>query len=128
TADTDRDGLLNVWEQQHGLNPNHAIDAGQDPDGDGETNLEEFLADTDPGDARSLLQFLGVDPDATLRWMGGRAVKQVLECASTLDGPWIPVYTNLPPTDVNVLWRHATEAGPLRFYRIRVEPRTFSSE
>jgi hypothetical protein len=41
--DTDRDGLPDVWETAHGLNPADASDGPQDPDGDGFTNLEDWL-------------------------------------------------------------------------------------
>jgi len=41
--DADRDGMADAWEAQHGLNPRDASDAHQDRDGDGYTNLEEFL-------------------------------------------------------------------------------------
>lgn len=47
-ADADHDGLPNEWEVKYGLNPNDPSDAAKDTDGDGFTNLEEFLAKTDP--------------------------------------------------------------------------------
>jgi pectate lyase len=48
-VDADRDGMPDAWEQQHGLNPSDPDDRNNDPDGDGYTNLEEFLNGTDPG-------------------------------------------------------------------------------
>lgn len=47
-ADTDEDGMPDAWETQHGLNPQDAADNTADPDGDGYTNIEEFLNGTDP--------------------------------------------------------------------------------
>jgi pectate lyase len=47
-ADTDEDGMLDDWEEQHGLNPQNSADNTADPDGDGYTNIEEFLNGTDP--------------------------------------------------------------------------------
>jgi pectate lyase len=47
-ADSDKDGLPDAWERQHGLNPNDASDASRDQDGDGYTNIEEHLNGTDP--------------------------------------------------------------------------------
>jgi len=41
--DTDHDGISDAWETAKGLNPNNAADALLDSDGDGYTNLEEFL-------------------------------------------------------------------------------------
>jgi hypothetical protein len=42
-TDTDRDGMPDVWESTRGLDPNTADDSGDD-DGDGYTNVEEYLS------------------------------------------------------------------------------------
>ena len=41
--DADCDGMPDLWETAHGLNPNDPADAAQDRDGDGYTNIEEYL-------------------------------------------------------------------------------------
>ncbi len=45
--DSDHDGLPDAWERAHGLNPESPAgdfrDPGADPDGDGFTNLEDYL-------------------------------------------------------------------------------------
>lgn len=41
--DTDGDGLPNGWETRKGLDPDNAEDGATDPDGDGYTNLEDYL-------------------------------------------------------------------------------------
>ena len=42
-ADKDRDGMPDAWEKAHGLDSNDAADRNADRDGDGYTNLEEYL-------------------------------------------------------------------------------------
>ena len=41
--DTDRDGMPDTWETANGLNPNSAADGATDRNGDGYTNLEDYL-------------------------------------------------------------------------------------
>ena len=54
TTDSDGDNMPDWWEIANGLNrsrrsmPQGLTEAELDPDGDGKTNLQEFLANTDP--------------------------------------------------------------------------------
>jgi len=50
--DADHDQMDDRWEGKHGLDRNRD-DGGQDPDGDGFTNLEEYQLGTDPLDGRN---------------------------------------------------------------------------
>ncbi len=63
-VDSDNDGMPDEWEKQHGFNPNDPSDAAQDADGDGYTNLEEYLNGTDPRVSNRPKP--GVDFDAVL--------------------------------------------------------------
>ena len=76
-GDVDRDGLPDDFELANDLNPDDPSDAGQDPDGDGLTNLEEFSLGTDPfaadtdgdrlGDSAEITQGTNpTDPDSDL--------------------------------------------------------------
>lgn len=42
-TDTDHDGMSNSWETAQGFNPSNPTDGSQDKDGDGYTNVEEYL-------------------------------------------------------------------------------------
>ena len=47
-ADSDGDGMPDDWEQKHSLNPKDASDASTDLNGDGYTNIEDFINGLDP--------------------------------------------------------------------------------
>lgn len=51
--DDDNDLMPDIWEELFGFNPLDAVDAGQDLDMDGMTNLDEYIADTLPDDDSS---------------------------------------------------------------------------
>lgn len=46
--DSDHDGMPDSWETAHGLNPHDAADASADRNGDGYTNIEDFINGLDP--------------------------------------------------------------------------------
>jgi ActR/RegA family two-component response regulator len=50
--DQDGDGIPDAWEKAHGLNPRDASDASADRDGDGYSNLEEYLNELASPDRR----------------------------------------------------------------------------
>lgn len=70
-ADSDHNGLPDAWEL---LNFGHiGVDPNADPDGDGMSNLQEYLAGTNPNDANSALRITtityGTAPNyVTLQW------------------------------------------------------------
>ena len=47
-TDTDLDGMPDEWEARYRFNPRDASDANRDKDGDGYTNIEEYINGTDP--------------------------------------------------------------------------------
>ncbi len=46
--DTDKDGMPDVWEDKYGFNEADPTDGNKDSNGNGYTNLEEFLNGTNP--------------------------------------------------------------------------------
>ena len=63
--DGDKDGLPDEYEKKYGLDPKNPADVNEDKDGDGFTNMEEFVAKTDPSDPDShpdYLDFLEIVP------------------------------------------------------------------
>jgi pectate lyase len=62
-ADSDGDGMPDGWETSHDLNSSDPADGADDSDGDGYTNLEEFLNRTSPREAVDYLN-LGNNVDS----------------------------------------------------------------
>lgn len=122
-ADTDQDGLPDDWERAHGLTVG-INDANADSDGDGHTNLQEYLAGTDPQDPNSVLALRAVVvsgmPILQFMAISNRAYR--LEFKDALGQPTWQLLTNLPPEPFN---RPAvlSDPGPSptnRFYRLSI--------
>jgi len=98
-----------------------------DADGDGLSNLQEYLAGTDPTNPQSKLQFsnsgmtVNGKPEVTFSWLTAPGKNYTLEAQTSLEGgSWAPVATNAGDGYVNqiVLTNYS---GNARFYRIRLQ-------
>ncbi len=112
------------WLAQYGLT-NYNTDAVADQDSDGLKAWQEYLADTNPTNAASRLAFTGlnfVSNDVQIRWIGGSAAWQSVECCNSLTNTngWHAIYTNTPPTAItNTLLDTTARAATNRFYRLK---------
>jgi 1,4-alpha-glucan branching enzyme len=55
-----------------------------------------------------------------LTWTGGQVAQQVLEQATDLSGPWMPVFTNQPPTPVTNSISLPASSGTSQYFRIQL--------
>ncbi|MCP5560428.1 MAG: hypothetical protein H7A55_22035 [Verrucomicrobiaceae bacterium] len=122
STDTDGDGIADVWESTHGLNPVSPQDALMDSDGDGNSNLAEFRADTDPKNASSNFQMAASEKEANefiIRFTTvlGRAYR-VEVCSNLGSEAWTVLEDNIQGTGNLVETRDPNTSGfSRRFYR-----------
>ena len=121
------DRPVDAWRfEKFGLQANDALIAGDDadPDGDGQTNLREYLAGTEPRDAAS--RFAAVcarngSGQFVVRFFArkGRGYT-VMSRASFSSGAWQPLATMLPPAVNQIVEIPDPAAGgsAQRFYQV----------
>jgi len=129
-ADTDGDGLPDAWELTHapGLG---ILNGADDSDGDGRSNAEEYVADTDPLDATSIMQltsyvFGALGSPVTLTWSSRSTrvyyVQKVTEFVEPPPYGWVDVLGVICPDPGPTTTRmFADPASPQRFFRIAVQ-------
>ena len=128
--DTDANGLPDAWEAAYGItNPN------ADNDGDGQSNLAEYRANTNPTNAASALRILGVERQPggaiTLRWssVGGTRYR-VQYSDGGAAGPFMNILRSIEDEMDNApcgqgstqSFTDPAPASGVRFYRIRLVP------
>ena len=120
TADTDLDGLPDEWEIQHFGNLNQT--ASGDPDGDGFTNLQEYLADPNPLDGESYLCLkIGLAQEGLwVEWQGGSAAQQILQVKYDLtNSAWIDLWTNEPPTLLTGRYFDSWQTNAMKLFQLK---------
>jgi hypothetical protein len=81
--DNDNDGISDVWQSTYGVGAEQAAD---DPDGDGDINLHEAWAGTDPGnpESNSRLNHSRDGDQVTLTWSGVSRMPYIVETSTNL--------------------------------------------
>jgi hypothetical protein len=129
------DGIANGWKQQYGFDPlstNGVNNANADADGDGFSNLQEFLAGTDPTNNASSFHITSIASEGSnvlVTWMMGPGRTNALQ-RSTGDSSnnystnyvTIFVVTNTVGTVTNFLDVGGAMNGPSQFYRVQLVP------
>lgn len=130
-SDRDGDGMPNTWEQANSLNPTNATDRNIDIEGDGLSNYEEYMADTDPNLSNSLLRVTRTSAGATSRWASIQFLSSTNRRYQVLYRSPAPPFTNgwlylggafwgSSGTTTYVDTNFATPSITSRLYRIRV--------
>lgn len=106
--------------------------SGADPDGDGMSNMQEFLAGTDPTDSSSALRITSIareSMDIRVTWTTGIGKTNALQfTAGAADGSYsnnfvdLFIVTNTTDTVTNYLDIGATTNAATRYYRVLLVP------
>jgi len=125
-----------AWQIQYfGSTTNPAAAATADPDGDGQNNLAEFLAGTNPTNSASGLHITSVAPsgnDVVITWSTAGGVTNVVQAtAGDGNGGYSTNFTDLSGpiaiTGSGDTTTNYTDVGggtniPARYYRVRLAP------
>ena len=118
--DTDGDGLTDRFEIVNGLDENDPVDALDDADNDGVTNLGEFLAGTDLRNLQSRLYITDIraaGEDIGLRWASIAEAMYQVESTNDLASSQWTVLATVVADGVQSETILSRETGP--FYRVR---------
>ena len=128
-SDWDGNGLADSWERWYFLNAG-GVDPEDDPDGDGLTNLGEFIAGCDPTDGGSYFSIksmlCGEAPALPgisaieLRWPSAEGRAYTVKWSAAVAGPYSILESGIPATPP--MNAYAVESAPPRgFFKVIVE-------
>ena len=126
TASSWNDGIPDWWRLNwFGTISNILSAASLDPDGDGASNWQEYVAGTNPQNPASVLQLTGSLPlpNPTVQWPSvlGKTYT-VLSSPSLFNSPWTAIATNLIGTGQTMQLSDTNPpAPPAVFYRVQVQ-------
>jgi hypothetical protein len=124
-ADSNGDGIPDAWELQNFGTIN--IDPNADPDGDGQSNLQEYLAGTNPTNGTDYLHitaesFASGGTSATLTWSSVPTRFYYIQKTPALNPPptWFDSGLSLisPSAGSTTTRSFADTNAPMRFYRV----------
>ncbi len=124
------DGIPNSWKLQYGFNPFDPTVASADPDGDGFSNLQEFLLGSNPLDSSSPFGVTGVTiqgADAVITWQTVGGMTNAVESTTDLTQTYSNISGNIiltgdGLTSTNYLDPGAATNTPANYYHIRLVP------
>lgn len=94
TSDSDGDSMPDGWERDYGLNYTDPSDAAKTADSDRASNLEEYIADTDPTNSSSYLSIITVSnhPQFSVYFHSSEMREYTLmSCSHLSDNSWTAV-------------------------------------
>jgi sugar lactone lactonase YvrE len=119
------DGIPDTWRLIYfGTISNLLSAANLDPDGDGASNWQEYVAGTDPMDPTSVLKLTAAAaPNFSVQWPSVPGKTYMVQSSTSLFSTnWTIIASNLPGTGMMMqLADTNAPAPPARFYRVQVQ-------
>lgn len=122
--DDDNDGMPDDWELWYGFDRIDDMDAAENPDDDGFTNLEEFLADTNPTNGLSFFAVEGIGSITPVTVYIPASTGRVYSLEH-IENHYLGVWSNVNgqvnlPGNGSILMLLDTNAAVHRGYRVKV--------
>jgi hypothetical protein len=126
TGSSWHDGIPDAWRLLYFGTVSNALSAANaDPDGDGASNWQEYIAGTNPLDATSVFKFgpsvLPAGSNFTLQWPSVVNRLYTVQSSSSLGGGWTTIVSNLAGNSQTLQWTDTNAVGGARFYRALVQ-------
>jgi sugar lactone lactonase YvrE len=126
TGSSWKDGISDAWRLLNFGTVSNALSAANaDPDGDGASNWQEYIAGTNPQDSTSVFQFQpAVAPTGSgfvLQWPSIVNKHYSVQCSPVAGGPWTTVATNLLGNGQPMQWTDTNAGSTAKFYRASVQ-------
>lgn len=120
-TDSNGNGMPNSWESTYSV-----TNAAADPDDDGATNYEEYMAGTNPTNSASVFAAnppqLAGGSDVVLQWSSAAYHYYYIQSSTNLTSGWDTIRSNNVATSpVNSYTGTVNSAGPT-YYRLGLEP------
>jgi titin len=126
---TPGDGIPDAWRARYfggsGTTTNSQSDAFADPDHDGASNYQEFLAGTNPTNAASVLKLTALNPSSSTNVISLDSVNgivyRILSRDDLIGGDWMILADQVIGSGTNMFFYDpSTPAADRRFYRAQV--------
>ncbi len=121
TADSDTDTMPDGWEADHGLDPTDPSDQSANPDTDPFSNLQEYIADTDPLDSNDWFCITAISNGTV--FFDSSAARRYIPIGTTdlVSNVWNPVQEAQMGAGGSDAMT-STNNLPVEFYKLTVEP------